>query len=178
MSPRATRRRASRQPTPRTHEHRVEALHERFRSRLMHYLRSCGARPASCDDLVQDTFAVALTRFGALPEDDDEARLWLFAVARRLLANERRTRIRRRRLVDRAVPGVRLPAPIVLPDPSLRREALDAWRSLTDEERHLLRARAWEGLDNAALARDLGCSLSAAENRLSRARTRLQGYLV
>lgn len=171
MSPRTARRRA---PRPGPPNHRIEALYERFGPRLTGYLRAIGARPALGDDLVQDTFTVALTRSSAVPEDDDEARLWLFAVARRLLANERRTRERRRRLAEQAVPGVSLAAPTVLADPGLRIDALDAWRSLTDEERYLLRARAWDGLDNADLADDLGCSLSAAENRVSRARVRLR----
>lgn len=175
MSPRTARRSAPRQRPP---NHRIEALYERFRARLTGYLQAIGARPALCDDLVQDTFTVALTRSNAVPDDDDEARRWLFAVARRLLANERRTSDRRRRLADQAVPGVRLAAPIVLPDPGLRDEALDVWRSLTDEERYLLRARAWDGLDNAELADDLGCSLSAAENRVSRARARLRRDLL
>lgn len=177
MSPRAARRRAPR-PGPANHGYRIEALYERFRTRLTGYLRAMGARPAICDDLVQDTFTVALTRSSAVPDDDDEARLWLFAVARRLLANERRTRDRRRHLTARAVPGVRLAAPTVLPDLGMRNEALDAWRSLTDEERYLLRARAWHGFGNAEIADDLGCSLSAAENRVSRARARLRRDLL
>ena len=157
------------------HEARIEVLHRRFRHRLIGFLRANGAHPPSCDDLVQDTFTVAWTRPASLPADDNEARLWLFAVARRLLANDRRARARRQDLADQVARGKLGTAAGagLAPDPAVRGEALDAWRALSDEEQALLRARGWDGLDNAALAQGLGCSISATENRLSRARERL-----
>src|SRR4051812_33061810 len=51
-------------------------------------------------DVVAETFLVAWRRLDSVPPGD-EARLWLYGVARRQLANQRRGQLRRSRLADR-----------------------------------------------------------------------------
>ncbi len=50
--------------------------------------------------MVAETFLVAWRRSADLPRDD-EVRLWLYGVARRVLANHHRSGIRRERLGER-----------------------------------------------------------------------------
>ena len=59
-------------------------------------------RTASADDAadaVAETFLIAWTKLDAVPLDP-RARLWLYATARRVLANRRRSQSRRDRLVE------------------------------------------------------------------------------
>src|SRR3954447_15329981 len=57
-------------------------------------------RPEDAADVVAETFLVAWRRLDDLPSGDG-ARLWLYGVARRQLANQRRGRLRRSRLANR-----------------------------------------------------------------------------
>ena len=57
-------------------------------------------RPEDAADVVAETFLVAWRRMDRVPAGD-EARLWLYGVARRQLANQRRGQLRRSRLADR-----------------------------------------------------------------------------
>ena len=57
-------------------------------------------RAEDAGDVVAETFLVAWRRMDKVPAGD-EARLWLYGVARRQLANQRRGELRRSRLADR-----------------------------------------------------------------------------
>jgi RNA polymerase sigma-70 factor, ECF subfamily len=134
---------------------------------LAYALRRCEQR-ADADDVVAGTFAVAWRRFGDAPVE--ELRLpWLYAIAARVLANQRRSARRLRALRSRLR---ELPAP---PEPERGElaEVLAALRGLRAEEQEVLRLAAWEGLTNAELAVALGCSENAATIRLHRARKNL-----
>src|SRR5690242_7391531 len=64
-------------------------------------------RAEDAADVVAETFLVAWRRLDHVPPGDD-ARLWLYGVARRQLANQRRGQLRRSRLAERLraeVPG-------------------------------------------------------------------------
>lgn len=98
---------------------------------------------------------------------------WLYGVARRLMANQRRGNMRRLRLFDRLV-GER-PPPREAPTPSS--EILEALERLRPADREVLRLAAWEELNAAEIAVVLGCTANAAALRLSRARRRLRDEL-
>lgn len=49
----------------------------------------------------------------------------------------------------------------------------EAFMRLSDDDRELLSLAGWEGLDNAEIAKVLGCSRMAVRQRLHRARKRL-----
>ena len=127
---------------------------------------------ADADDVVAGTFAVAWRRFADAPVE--ELRLaWLYAIAARVLANERRSL---RRLVAlrsrlRGLPPTEAPERVDLS------EVLVALRELRPEEQEILRLAAWEGLSNAERAVALGCSENAAAIRLHRARKHLAEQL-
>ncbi len=153
-----------------TREERFEGL---FRE---HYaaIRAYALRRAPRDvaqDVVADTFVVAWRRLDDVPAD---ALPWLYGVARRVLANERRSVSRRAALEHRLAGDTsRLGSHDVgegLGDAELLRAALAA---LSPRHRETLMLVAWEGLSGARAARAAGCSPATFAVRLHRARARL-----
>jgi RNA polymerase sigma-70 factor (ECF subfamily) len=122
-------------------------------------------------DAVAETFLVAWRRLSEVPPGEG-TRPWLYGVARRTLANQRRGEDRRHRLAQRlrgdlAAAAARSPAE----DHDDRfRSALE---SLCPDDREILRLSAWEELSPSQAARVLGISAIAARSRLHRARRRL-----
>lgn len=126
-------------------------------------------------DVVSEVFVVAWRRLDAV--DPDNPRAWLFGVAHRLVANERRSRWRRRRLEERAERlGVteEPPGPEDYVDAAEdRRLVLTALERLAPADRDLLLAVTWDGLTVADAARVYGCTPATLSVRLHRARARL-----
>jgi len=116
------------------------------------------------DDVVSDVFVVALRRIEDVPRN---ALPWLYGVARKTLANERR----KRREVSLAHEPSYEPEPVT--DPQLA----TAFASLSDADREILRLVAWEGLAFRDVARVLELSPVAARVRFHRAKTRLAAAL-
>ncbi|HEY3140934.1 MAG TPA: sigma factor, partial [Acidimicrobiales bacterium] len=73
-----------------------ELYRAQVRSLLAYALRRVD-HPEQAADVVAETMLVAWRRLDQVPPGD-EARLWLFGVARRVLANQRRGSARRDRL--------------------------------------------------------------------------------
>ena len=141
-----------------------------YQSLLGYALRRCQS-PDDAADVVAETFTVAWRRAGDLPPGD-EARLWLYGVARRVLANHRRGE--RRHAVKTAMLRDELAtAPAAAPAAPLEGTPIaEVFRDLPDGDRELLALVAWEGLGNAEIAVVLGCSRNAVSIRLHRARKR------
>jgi RNA polymerase sigma-70 factor, ECF subfamily len=133
---------------------------------LGYAMRRC-SRPEDAADVVAETFTVAWRRFEEIPPDG-KARLWLYGVARRVLANHRRGESRRRMRTTE----LRDEIAAVGPDPVEAPVIAQVFRELSNEDREMLGLFAWEGLDHAAIAAVLGCSRGAARVRLHRARRR------
>lgn len=139
-------------------------------------------QPADAADIVAETFLVAWRRRHEIPPDD-EARLWLYGVARRVLANHQRSGVRRERLGEQLRqrltgtggrgPGSDDPGSAV-PERLAVRQAL---ARLGELDREVLLLTAWEGLEPREAARVLGVSPAAVRTRLNRARTRLRRIL-
>ena len=149
--------------------HRLFTAYNRYV--LAYALRRCNDR-VDAEDVVAGTFTVAWRRFADAPAE--ELRLpWLYAIAARVLANQRRSarRLLALRLRLRELPAAPTPERSDLP------EVLAALRELRPEEQEVLRLAAWEGLTTAELAVALGCSENAATIRLHRARKRLAEQL-
>ncbi len=147
---------------------RFESLFAAHYGDLTRYAtRRVGADAAS--DVVSSTFLVAWRRLADIPAD--HARAWLYATARKVIANELRGRDRRERLDQHVRAAVR-PAddPTGVIDEQLRVRAVLAQLSPRDQE--LLRLTEWDGLDNDEAAAALGCRRAALKVRLHRARRR------
>ena len=113
-----------------------------------------------------ETFLVCWRRLDRVP---DEPLPWLYAVARKTLANERRRRAR----TAPAQVAVPLAEPCRADDPVLA----VAFARLSERDREVLRLVAWEGLALAEAARVLGCTALAARVRFHRAKRRLAARL-
>lgn len=102
--------------------------------------------------------------------------LWLFGVARRVLANQRRSRTRRERLNARlrALPQDASAVDTIAFARADAQAVLAALPHLSERDRDVLLLAAWEGLSYAQIARVLDCSENAAMIRLHRARSRLR----
>jgi RNA polymerase sigma factor (sigma-70 family) len=155
---------------------RFEALYSVNLSRLLAYAVRRTSTPEDAADAVAETFLVAWRRIDDVPTGD-EARLWLYGTARRVLANQRRTDVRRTQLSDR----LRAELTSLPQTPHTGLEELDALRTALDrlrpDDRELLGLIAWEGLGPHELARVLGCSRNAGKIRTHRARRRLRREL-
>jgi RNA polymerase sigma factor (sigma-70 family) len=144
---------------------------------LLAYASRRVEHPEDAADVVAETFLIAWRRQGEVP-DGDEARLWLYGVARRVLANQQRGGRRRERLGARL--RERLAAAVVA-DPAGEVSQRVAVRAALDRlgelDREVLRLTAWEGLEPREAAEVLGINAAAVRTRLARARSRLRELL-
>jgi RNA polymerase sigma-70 factor, ECF subfamily len=156
---------------------RFEELFDAQYGDLVRYAtRRVGADAAS--DIVSSTFLVAWRRRDDLPED--APRLWLFAIARKVIGNELRARRRRERLDGRArqLPdAVATTAPDHAGPVTERLRVHQALTTLSPRDQEVLRLTEWEGLDLAEVAAVLECTRTAAKVRLHRARRRFAARL-
>ncbi|MFD0887023.1 RNA polymerase sigma factor [Streptosporangium algeriense] len=155
---------------------RFETVYLQTYERILGYaMRRCDS-PEDAADVVAETFTIAWRRMDALP-DGPSARLWLYGVARNVLANHRRGQARQRSrnvALDRDIAD--LYGRPSEDGPELA-EIGRAFRRLPEDDRELLSLLAWEGLDHGEIAEVLGCSRNAVRVRLHRARRRLSKAL-
>lgn len=123
------------------------------------------------DEVTARVFLIAWRRRRSIPA---EPLPWLYGVARRVLAEERRGARRRRALGERLRGNaVERNHELPLPDQDLAH----ALRRLSESDREVLLLCYWEELDATQLARAMGCSRAALAVRLHRARRRLRRAL-
>jgi RNA polymerase sigma factor (sigma-70 family) len=133
-------------------------------------------RAEDAADVVSEIFLVAWRRRAELPPDG-EIKLWLYGVARRVLANHRRGHLRRERLSERLCHRI---ADTVLiaadPGPQVteRLAVRAALARLGELDREVLTLTVWEGLSSVEAAEVLDLSPAAVRIRLFRARARLR----
>jgi RNA polymerase sigma-70 factor (ECF subfamily) len=127
-------------------------------------------------DVVADTFLVAWRRLDDVPAGE-AARLWLYGVARNVLANQQRSERRRQRLGERlrqelpaALEGVGAPV-------SQAGAVGAALTRLGAEDQEILRLAGWEELSPGEISVVLGIGQVAVRSRLHRARRRLRAAL-
>jgi RNA polymerase sigma-70 factor (ECF subfamily) len=134
---------------------------------------------ADAEEVVADTLLVAWRRREQMP-GGAETIPWLYGVAGRVLANQRRARNRRRRLHAVLVPLKRpdLNADESVASAGAARALVAAMRRLSESDQEVLRLAFWEGLSRRQIAISLACSENAATVRLHRARQRLRDELL
>ena len=147
----------------------LAALFESHFEQLLAYARRRTPQLSDAEDLVAETFSVAWRRLDSVPKVREQQLPWLYGVARRLLANQRRGVARRLRLTERLRSTFTAP-PAGDPVP----EVVAAVAGLPERDQELLRLIAWEGLTHAEAALVLGISPNAVAIRLHRARERLR----
>ena len=134
-------------------------------------------------DLVGDTFMGALRSAPRFAERDGDAVAWLLTIARRALAHQRRSFLRRQRLSHRLAS---LPA-FSADEADAVEAALDAarlapglsaaLRTLSPKDHELLLLVHRDGLTPTQAGRVVGINANTARLRLSRARSRLRERL-
>ncbi len=124
---------------------------------------------------MSETFLVAWRRIDDL-RDEDTALLWLYRIAHHVIAHERRSIERRRRLVERLgtvrphdPPG---PEDTAVVDEEVSR-VLRAAAGLNPSDTEVLRRASWERLSRAEIATVLDLEPNAVSQRLHRARANL-----
>jgi RNA polymerase sigma-70 factor (ECF subfamily) len=155
--------------------------HDRFRDLYeQHYpavLRYAARRVArdAASDVAADTFLTAWRRLDDVPVR--EPLPWLYATARRCLANELRGQARSDRLGNRmrdeASAGLGSVPDRLADSVADRLDVLAALATLPAQAQEALRLTQWEQLDDATAALVAGCSTTAFKVRLHRARRRL-----
>ena len=136
---------------------------------------------AAADDLVAETFLVALKRRHSYDPERAPVKGWLYGIATNLVREHVRRETRGRRAGLRAVGR---------PEPDhggAVADRVDAQRhtglltralaDLRDEDRDALLLTSWAGLSPAEVAAALGENDSTVRSRLHRVRTRLQALL-
>ena len=150
-------------------EERFAVLFNRTHQPLLAYAVRRVADPADAADIVAETFLVAWRRLDEVPPDE-QARAWLFGVARRVLANYYRGEHRRLALGER----LRTSLCEVVPPPEVGATLVEiAMERLSPDDRELLRLVAWEELAREEIAMVLQIPRATVRVRLHRARRRL-----
>ena len=145
---------------------------------LLAYVLRRVERAEDAADVVAETFLVAWRRLDRVPAGD-EAPLWLYGVARRQLANQRRGELRRSRLARR----LRAELPVAVggargPEDHRVAAVRAALARLREEDREILRLSSWEGLAPSEIATVLGVPGVTVRSRLHRARMRLRAEVL
>jgi RNA polymerase sigma factor (sigma-70 family) len=157
----------------RARRRRFELLFASYGSDIVAY---CGWRAdtvSDAQDAVAEVFLTAWRRLDALPEGD-AARVWLYATARRVIANQRRSNRRRAALYERLALDAR--SAVHQASSPTREEVLvhEALARLGPRDREVLLLAEWEQLSAAQIAAVLGCLAITARGRLHRARRRFR----
>jgi RNA polymerase sigma-70 factor (ECF subfamily) len=155
-----------------TRDERFERIYEDHFQRVAAYLLARSDREVAQDALAR-TVEIAWRRIDDIPDDSLP---WLFGVARKVLADLRRSQGRADALFERMVSTLERhhETPDHADAATDRLIALDAFRSLPSSDREALLLIAWDGLTEKQAARSLGCSRGALAIRLHRARGRLK----
>jgi RNA polymerase sigma-70 factor (ECF subfamily) len=158
-------------------------LYERHERALLGFLGAATRRADLAADLTAETFARALEGCAGFDAERGSARMWLFGIARNVLAGS----ARRGRVESEARRRLGLKAIALHPDQLDAIEALiaregdlivEGWlRELPADQREALRARILDDLDYAEIAARMRCSQAVVRKRVSRALLRLRRQL-
>jgi RNA polymerase sigma-70 factor (ECF subfamily) len=161
---------------PQAHQERFRHVYAEHVDRVLGFALRRVERPEDADDVVAETFLVAWRRLRDVP-DEPSTRLWLYGVARRVLANQRRGERRRTALGERLAADLAASVPDHAPGVAERLRYGQALEQLAERDREVILLHAWEGLEPREIAEVLGVSAVAVRSRLSRARARLRSLL-
>lgn len=157
---------------------RFERLFRDTRIPILGYLLRRSGSPEDAADALADIYLIAWTRLEVIPEGD-QARLWLFGVARNVLKKGVSRDHSHQALVERLAGELRISsAPPSVADDEDADRLRTALSGLREIDREILTLIAWDGLTPAEVAHVLGLSANTIRVRLHRARTRLQQELL
>lgn len=149
---------------------RFDALFREHVAGIASYCRWHAGAAGDNDDAVAEVFLIAWRRLDDIPRRN-EARAWLYAVARRVMANQARAEARRVRLSEKLNAQPVAVGTDEFPLAALVHEALV---TLVPRDREVLLLAEWEGLTPAEIAVVRKCAAVTARGRLHRARRRFR----
>jgi RNA polymerase sigma-70 factor, ECF subfamily len=152
-----------------SHEERFRAAYKRHAPAVWRYLARRLGDDDLAEDLTSEVFVVAWRRRHDAPADSLP---WLYGVARRVLANDRRAARAHASRIRALADHLAVAAP---DEPSGALAA--ALAGLRERDREVLLLSAWEGLEPHELATALGIRPATARVRLHRARRRFSALL-
>jgi RNA polymerase sigma factor (sigma-70 family) len=159
-------------------ERRFERVYEAYHRQVYAYFRRRTDLPGA-QDCAAETFLLVWRRLDRVPEGE-AALPWLYAAARRVLANHNRASRRFSRLAGRlagqAASDPLRPETVVLRHES-EQEVCAALDLLRPDDRELLRLAFWEEVPRDQLAGMYRCTPHALSQRIQRAEARLARHL-
>ena len=156
------------------HTARVDAVVRREASQLLAYFERRVEFQEEAADLLSDTLLVVWRRSDALPRDDEQARMWLYGVARNIVLGYRRGARRRSNLGERLREEI---ATQQLDWAELRSDLAEALDTLNGLDREIVILAAWDGFTHVEIAKHLRMRPGTVRSRYARARARLRKTL-
>lgn len=164
-------------PHPPEREQTFRALYEAIYPDLLRFVQR-RAHPDQAEDIVADAFLVVWRRHHELPPGPDDARAWIYGIARNLLLNARRADQRRLALGVRLADTASISSHDLSADMAINRVDLGrAWRALSEVHQETLGLAIFDELTAPQAAAVIGISPVAYRLRLSRARKALRLHL-
>lgn len=168
---------ASIEDTPEFRRERFRVLYNDLYDDLWRYVQRRSINTEEARDTLSEVFLVAWRRLEDIPAGN-EARLWLFGVARNLVKTSWRKRKRSGDLLVRI--GSEMSTRVTTDeelDNSGVLKIVKALQFLSENDQEILRLLAWENLSHKEISVVLGCSENAVAIRIRRARVRLMKVL-
>jgi RNA polymerase sigma factor (sigma-70 family) len=154
---------------------RFEALYAQHYGVILAYAIRRTSTRDDAQDVVAEVFTTAWRQMDRLPGEPGD-RLWLYGIARRVVARHHRGRRRRSRLKARLTLERSPTQTVDQEQPKIEMLRL-AIERLPPLDREALKLVMWDQLSHEEAAQILGCTANALGVRLHRARNRLQQKL-
>jgi len=125
-------------------------------------------------DLLHDTLLVIWRQARAVPDDDAQARMWMYGIARRVLATHHRSHRRRSALHERLQAELTTGS---AEDPDDVRAVREALAQLPEIDQEIIRLVHWDGFSQVEVAQLLDMPEATVRSRHLRARQKLRALL-
>lgn len=125
-------------------------------------------------DLLGETLLVLWRRVEHMPSEPEAARMWMYGVARKVLATHRRTTTRRKALTDKLRAELQISAPNPVADDERVSRVKKAIAELKPLDQEIVRLVHWDGFSLIEIAALLGKRQGTVRSRYHRARAELK----